>query len=117
VLALDGFAVPSPSRTVDLVVGGKIVRFDRRSVAAQLAVRVLARRPPSLDRVEVAARVTPGVPVRRATGRGVAFLLDDQLWRISSENVAAANSSVSTDITPQQWDAYEHGLDLAGPPR
>jgi hypothetical protein len=117
VLALDGFAVPSPTRTVDLVVGGKIVRFDRRSVAAQLAVRVLAKRPASLDRVAVAARVTPGVPVRRAPGRGAAFLLDDRLWSIPSENVGTANSSVPLDITPQQWDAYEHGLDLAGPPR
>jgi hypothetical protein len=117
VLALDGFAVPSPSRTIDLVVGGKIVRFDRRSVAAQLAVRVLARRPVSLDRVEVAARVTPGVPVRRAAGRGVAFLLGDRLWPISSENVGTANSSISQDITPREWDAYERGLDLAGPPR
>lgn len=117
VLALDGFAVPSPSRTVDLVVGGKIVRFDRLSVASQLAIRVLARRPTSLDQVEVAARVTPGVPVRRADGRGFAFLLDDRLWRITTENVAAANSSISQAISPQQWDAYDSGLDLVGPPR
>ncbi|TDV48973.1 beta-xylosidase [Actinophytocola oryzae] len=117
VLALDGFAVPSPTRTVDLVVGGKIVRFDRRSVAEQLAIRVLARRPVSLDKVEVAARVTPGVPARTASGRGVAFLLDDRLWRITSGNVAAANSSTALSVTPQQWDGYERGLDLVGPPR
>jgi len=117
VLALDGFAVPSPSRTVDLVVGGKIVRFDRRSVAEQLAIRVLAVRPPALDQVEVAARVTPGVPVRQAAGRGIAFLMDDRLWRITTANVAAANSSPTLDITTQEWDAYERGLDLVGPPR
>jgi len=117
VLALDGFAVPSPSRTIDLIVGGKIVRFDRRSVAEQLAIRVLARRPPSLDKVEVAARVTPGVPVRQAAGRGLAFLMDDRLWRISSANVAAANSSTPLEITTQEWDSYERGVDLVGPPR
>jgi hypothetical protein len=117
VLALDGFAVPSPSRTVDLVVGGKLVRFDRRSVAEQLAIRVLAVRPPSLDQVEVDARVTPGVPVRTAPGRGIAFLMNDRLWRITTANVATANSSVTQDITQQQWDGYERGLDLVGPPR
>lgn len=117
VLALDGFAVPSPMRTVDLVVGGKIVRFDRRSVAEKLAVRVLARRPPSLDQVEIAAHVTPGVPAQTAPGRGTAFVIDDRLWRIASTDVAAANSSDTIPMTAQEWDAYERGLDLVGPPR
>lgn len=116
-LALDGFAVPSPARTVDLVVGGKIVRFDRRSVAEQLAVRVLARRPPGLADVTVAAHVRPGVPVRQAPGRGIAFLLDDRLWPISSANVATLNSSPVGETTQQEWDGYERGLDLVGPPR
>jgi hypothetical protein len=117
VLALNGFAVPSPTRTVDLVIGGQIVRFDRRSVAEKLAIRVLAQRPESLNKVKVAAHVTSGVPARKATGRGIAFLMDDRLWRITSENVATANSSASLSITPQEWDGYERGLDLVGPPR
>ncbi|HEX6353844.1 beta-xylosidase [Actinophytocola sp.] len=117
VLALDGFAVPSPTRTVDLVIGGQIVRFDRRSVAEKLAIRVLARRPPSLDKVKVAAHVTPGVPVRQSADRGIAFLMNDRLWRIASTAVATANSSTSLDITPQEWDAYARGADLVGPPR
>lgn len=117
VLALDGFAVPSPSRTVDLVVDGRIVRFDRRSVAEKLAVRVLAQRPRSLAEVKVAAHVTPGVPVRQAPGRGAAFLMHDKLWPISSLDVAALNSSIVGDLTTEEWDAYERGLDLAGPPR
>lgn len=116
VLALDGFAVPSPSRTVDLVRGGKLVRFDRRSVAEQLATRVLATRPRSLDEVEVAAHITAGIPARTSAGRGFAFLINDRLWTISSEKVATANSSVTLSITPQEWDAYERGLDLLGPP-
>ena len=117
VLALDGFAVPSPSRTVDLVVGGQIVRFDRRSVAEKLAVRVLATRPRALDDVEVAAHVTSGVPVLQAPGRGMAFLMDGQLWSISSPEVATLNSSVVGNATEEEWDGYGRGLDLAGPPR
>jgi hypothetical protein len=117
VLALDGFAVPSPSRTIDLVVGGQIVRFDRRSVAERLAVRVLAHRPPSLSKVRVAAHVKPGVPVRQAPGRGMAFLMDDKLWSISSPDVATLNSSVVGEATEEEWDTYGLGLDLAGPPR
>jgi hypothetical protein len=116
VLALDGFAVPSPARTVDLVVGGRIVRVDRRSVAEELAIRVLARRPPVLDRVEVAAHIKPGVPARTAPDRGTAFLLDDRLWRIP-QAAADANASVTAPLTAGQWDAYERGLDLVGPPR
>ncbi len=117
VLALDGFAVPSPSRTVDLVVGGKIVRFDRRSVAEQLAIRVLAKRPPALDQVPVAAHVRAGAPARQAKGRGAAFLLDDKLWRIGPPSAAVANSSSVFEVTPEEWDGYERGLDLVGPPR
>jgi hypothetical protein len=117
VLALDGFAVPSPSRTVDLVRGGKIVRFDRLSVAEKLAVRVLAKRPPVLDKVKVAAHITAGVPARKAPGRGFAFMINDRLWPISSEAVATANSSASLTISTREWDAYERGLDLVGPPR
>jgi hypothetical protein len=117
VLALDGFAVPSPSRTVDLIVGGQIVRFDRRSVAEKLAIRILARRPDALAGVTVAAHVKPGVPVRQAPGRGIGFLLDDRLWRISSAEVATLNSSAVGDTTAQEWDGYERGLDLVGPPR
>jgi hypothetical protein len=117
VLALDGFAVPSPSRTVDLVVAGKIVRFDRRSVAEKLAIRILAKRPESLDQVPVAAHVTPGTPAVQATGRGSGFVLDDKVWPISSPEVAALNSSVAAELSPTQWDGYARGLDLAGPPR
>jgi hypothetical protein len=117
VLALDGFAVPSPMRTVDLVVGGQLVRFDRRSVAEKLAVRVLARRPASLSEVEVAAHVTPGAAARVAPGRGTAFVVDDRLWRVTSPDVAALNSSITMPMTPQEWDGYERGLDLVGPPR
>jgi hypothetical protein len=116
-LALDGFAVPSPNRTIDLVVGGQVVRIDRRSVAEKLAIRILAHRPPSLDDVKIAVRITPGVPARQSPGRGTAFLVDDQLWRVGSADVATLNSSSALAVPPQEWDAYERGVDLLGPPR
>lgn len=117
VLALDGFAMPSPARTIDLIVGGQVVRFDRRSVAAKLAVRVLDRRVAAIDRVKVAAHVTPGVPARQANGRGTAFLLDGKLWRIASPDIANLNSSAPLSVSPAEWDGHARGLDLVGPPR
>jgi hypothetical protein len=33
--------MPSPTRTMDPVAGGKVVRLDRRSVATELAGQVL----------------------------------------------------------------------------
>lgn len=116
-LALDGFAMPSPRRTIDLVVDGTLVRIERRSVAEKLAVRILDERVPALDRTAVAAHVEPGVPVRRTKGRGVAFLIDDRLWQVRSPDVAALNSSPVLDMTRAEWDAYERGPDLLGPPR
>jgi hypothetical protein len=60
--------------------------------------------------------------VRRAPGRGAAFLIEDRLWRISSPgvssaDVAASNSSAVGETSQQEWDGYERGLDLVGPPR
>jgi hypothetical protein len=115
-LALDGFAMPSPQRTIDLVVKGAFVRVDRRSVAEQLAVRVLDERVPALDEVEVAARLKPGAEVHRAPGRGTGFLIDDKLWRFAPADVPALNDSVVTELSEAEWDDYETGPDL-DPPR
>lgn len=116
-LALDGFAMPSPQRTIDLVVDGAIVRIDRRSVAEKLAVRVLDQPVPALSHAKVAARLKPGEAVRRAQGRGIAFLIEDRLWLVHSEEVAALNSSAVLDVNEQEWDSYQSGPDLLGPPR
>ena len=70
-LALDGFAMPSPQRTIDLVVKGALVRVDRRSVAEKLAVRVLDDRVPALDDVDVVARLKPGAEVHTAAQAAV----------------------------------------------
>ncbi|MCC5698202.1 hypothetical protein LH612_34225, partial [Klebsiella pneumoniae] len=41
VAVLNGFAVPSPVRTADIIHNGVKVRVERHSVAAELATRVL----------------------------------------------------------------------------
>ena len=117
VMALNGFAMPSPQRTIDLVVGGQVVRIERRSVAERLALRILDERLPVLDQLEVAAHIGPRVQAREAPGRGVAFVVDDRLWPVGSAEVASLNSSDPRPMTVAEWDDYERGVDLFGPPR
>jgi hypothetical protein len=108
---LDGVAMPSPARTVDLVVDGRVVRVDRRSVAAELAGQVLEQRVPALDTLPVSARLPSGAKAVSAAGRGVGLVLDDgKLWPLRRPQVAAANDSPVVDIGPQQWDAYPMGF-------
>ncbi|GGM70296.1 beta-xylosidase [Longimycelium tulufanense] len=112
---LDGFAVPSPERTIDLLTGGKALRVERRSVAEAMAVRVLDKRPAALDNVDipVAGWVKPGVPAVRAAERPLGFLLaDGRLWPIGSEEVAKLNSSRISDVTTSRWDSYPPGPNL-----
>lgn len=102
---LDGFAVPSPENTVDLVLGGEVIRVERRSVAGRMAVAVLDRRPPVVDRLEVVERIPAGVPALRAPDGRVGLLLgDDRLWLFRAAEVAAANSSPVTDVSQDEWD-------------
>ncbi len=110
---LNGFAVPSPQRTLDLVLGGKVFRIDRKSVAQALGATVLADRPTGLNGVEIAEHIPPGAPVVRAQDRGVGFLLDDKVYPIGSPAVAQANSSEVDDILDATWDSYSAGPALA----
>ncbi|HWM03094.1 MAG TPA: beta-xylosidase [Actinophytocola sp.] len=116
-LALDGFAMPSPQRTIDLVVNGVVVRVDRRAVAEKIAVRVLDERVPALAKVPVMARLEPGAEAVDAPSRGVAFVLEDKLWRVGSAEIAGLNSSTVSTVPEAEWDGYERGPDLEGPPR
>ncbi|MGQ0837409.1 beta-xylosidase [Actinokineospora sp.] len=110
--ALDGFAMPSPQRTVDLVLAGQVVRIERRAVAERLAVRVLDQRVPALDAVPVAARLSAGAKAIR-TDFGVGLVLDDKrLWAIPDPTVARVNSSPVAQVTQEQWDAYDRGPNL-----
>jgi hypothetical protein len=110
---LDGTVMPSPARTVDVVAGGIVLRVDRRSVAAQLAGQVLEQRVPALNTVPVTTRLQSGAKAVRAAGRGTGFVLaDGKLWPLRRPEVAAANDSPVTEISPQQWDAYPMGFPL-----
>lgn len=106
---LDGFAVPSPMRTVDVVHGEARVRLDRRSVAQLLVPKVLDNWIPALEGLPVLGTIHSGAPAWRSPSGEVA-LQDDQgrLWTVVPEAVAA-NGSTLTDVTQQQWDAYQHG--------
>ncbi|TDQ01198.1 beta-xylosidase [Labedaea rhizosphaerae] len=106
---LRGYAFPSPQRTMDLVVGSGVVRVDRRSVAAKLAVAVLDHPVPALAGVPVLARLKPGAPARTAPGRGVGLLLDDgKLWTVPAA-AAALNASATATVTPEEFDGYAGG--------
>ncbi|WP_158892169.1 beta-xylosidase [Amycolatopsis anabasis] len=110
---LDGFAMPSPMRTIDLVTGGKLLRVDRRSVAERLAEHVLDRRLPELDRILVAARLPAQARALLAPGPGVGFLLDDgRLWPVTVPGLAALNDSPVEAVTNEQWAAYPAGSPL-----
>ncbi|GLZ43168.1 beta-xylosidase [Actinokineospora sp. NBRC 105648] len=111
--ALEGYAVPSPQRTIDLIRDGRVVRVERRSVAERLAVRVLDERVVALDTVPVAARLSAAATAVRAGAR-VGFVLDDdRLWTIPDPAVATLNSSTIATVTQGQFDSYERGPDLA----
>lgn len=112
VSALDRYAVPSPENTADVVVGGEVVRFERRSVAEKFARRVLSRRPAGVDSLPVAVRVPAGARAVRGPDGAVGLLLDGTLWVVGSAEVAALNSSPITDVTAAQWAGYRQRPEL-----
>ncbi|RZQ65618.1 beta-xylosidase [Amycolatopsis suaedae] len=110
---LDGFAMPSPLRTMDLVTGGTVVRVDRRSVAGELAARVLDTRLPQLDRAPVAAHLRSGAEAFRSTAFGLGVVLDDgRLWPVRSAKALQLNGSVPQAITDERWRTYPAGSAL-----
>ncbi|WP_216216386.1 glycoside hydrolase family protein [Amycolatopsis aidingensis] len=110
---LEGTAMPSPVRTMDLVTDGTVVRVDRRSVATALADRVLDRRLPQLDGIPVTARLRPGAEAVNAPESGMGLVLDDgRLWPIRSRQAAELNDSAVRPITDRAWDAYPAGSAL-----
>ncbi len=113
-VVLDGVAVPSPERTMDLVVGGEVVRLERRSVTDRLARSVLDHRPAIVDQLPVAARIPAGAQaVRSPDGRTGLLVDDDQLWLIGSDEIAALNSSEVRQTTPDEWRTYTAAGDLS----
>jgi hypothetical protein len=109
-IALNGFAVPAPQRTVDLVLGGRLFRIDRRSVAEAMGAHVLPERPPGLAGVAPVAHVVAGAQAVRAPAKGVGLLLDHKVYPVASEAVAVANSSAIAEVSPSVWDGAGQAL-------
>lgn len=112
--AFEGVAMPSPQRTIDLVADGKLVRIDRRSVAAVLAGEVVDERLKVVDRFPLAGRLSAEARMVRAPGRGVGVVLDGKLFVLPDAGAAALNDSRVEDVTDQVWDGYPAGFPLAG---
>lgn len=116
IAVLDGVAMPSPVRTMDLVVSGRIVRVERRSVATELAATVLDSRVPAIEGVPVTARLAPGAPALRAEGTGLGMLLDDgSLWPVDgaeAPTVPELNGSTVERISESEWNSYPAGVVL-----
>ncbi|KJK50335.1 beta-xylosidase [Lentzea aerocolonigenes] len=104
---LNGFSMPSPERTADVVVGGKIVRFERGSVAAKYASGMLARRPKIADSLKVAVRVPAGVPAVRSPSRQLGLLVNNKLMIMNALEAAELNSSEVTLVSQEEWDRFE----------
>lgn len=109
---LDGVGVPASDRTIDVVIGGKRLRVERRSVAAALASRVLDQPISLVEQLPLLARLPAGVPAVRAADRPPGLILDGKLWAVPSDAVTQQNSSPSSDIPASQWDGYLKGPDL-----
>jgi hypothetical protein len=111
---LNGFAVPAPDRTVDLVAGGRLVEVERRSVAQSLAVGILDEPLAAISGLPVAAHLKAGATVVSVPGQPLGMVLDDgRLWTIGSPAVAELNSSPVTTVSAAQWNAYPRGSDLS----
>ncbi|GAA3875214.1 beta-xylosidase [Saccharothrix violaceirubra] len=112
--ALEGFAVPSPENTVDLVLKGQVVRIERRSVTDRLATKVLDHRPAIVDKLPVKARIPAGAKAVRSPDGTVGLVLGDdkKVWLVDAEEIAALNGSTVTAVSKQTWDGYQPVRDL-----
>jgi hypothetical protein len=111
----DGVTMPSPERTMDLVRNGKLVRVDRRGVAAVLAGELVEHPIPAVENLPVTTRLRAGAQAVVAAGRGVGLVLaDGTLWGLPDGGIAGGNDSPVREITPAQWDAYPRGSSLVG---
>lgn len=117
VTLLNGFAVPAPDRTVDIVVGGRLVEVERRSVALALAAGIVNDPPAAVLSLPVAAHLRAGCAIVTAPGRPPAITLGDgKLWQLGAQQatqLAQLNSSPVVTVTGDEWDAYPRGTDLS----
>ncbi|HEX3779256.1 MAG TPA: beta-xylosidase [Pseudonocardiaceae bacterium] len=111
---LNGFAMPSPDRTVDVLANGKLIDFERRSVALAVATGMLDTQVPALADLPIQATIdagsaavtTPGEPVGLEATNGILCL-------VSGADTAQLNSSIVVPVTSATWDGYPGGCDLS----
>ena len=111
---LNGFAMPSPDRTMDLLVNGKFVDFERATVAQALAVGTLGQPVSALSGVPVEATIQAQAMGVSATGEPVGLVATNgHMCVVGSPNVAQLNSSTVQLVAPTAWAAYPGGCDLS----
>jgi hypothetical protein len=111
---LNGFAMPSPDRTMDLLVNGKFVDFERATVAEALAVGTLDTPVPALAGVPVEATINAQAAGLTASGEPVGLIATNgRLCVVGSPNTAQLNSSPVQSVDPAAWAAYPRGCDLS----
>ncbi|MBB5908861.1 glycoside hydrolase family protein [Actinoalloteichus hymeniacidonis] len=109
---LDGYAVPAPDRTVELVIDGTRVRIERRSVAEKLAHRVLDEPVPAVAELPSDGTLASELPGVQVADGPVGLLTEDRLWVVGGKDVADLNGSRITEVTPQEWAARRNIRDL-----
>jgi hypothetical protein len=111
---LNGFAMPSPDRTMDLLVNGKFVDFERATVAQALAVGTLDAPVPALAGIPVAATINAQAAGVTASGEPLGLIATNgHLCVVGSQNAAQLNSSQVQSVNPAAWAAYPGGCDLS----
>jgi hypothetical protein len=111
---LNGFAMPSPDRTMDLLVNGKFVDFERATVAQSLAVGTLAAPVPALAGLPVEATIMAQTAGVSTGGQPLGLVATDgHLCLVGSADAAQLNSSTVTTVDAAAWAAYPRGCDLS----
>lgn len=111
---LDGHGVVSPQRTVDIPVGGGVLRVDSRSVATALTSTIIDEQIPALAKAPVLARLgRDATAVRTANGPVGMRLSDGKLWIVGDPRVAQLNGTPVRTVSQQEWDSYPRGVDLS----
>ncbi|HEY2697124.1 MAG TPA: beta-xylosidase [Pseudonocardiaceae bacterium] len=111
---LNGFAMPSPDRTMDLLVDGKFVDFERATVAQALAIGTLDAPVPALAGLPVEATINANATGVSTSGQPIGLLSSNgHLCLVGSSDAAQLNSSTVQPVNPTAWAAYPGGCDLS----
>jgi hypothetical protein len=111
---LNGFAMPSPDRTMDLLVDGKFVDFERATVAQALAIGTLDAPVPALAGLPVEATINANATGVSTSGQPIGLLsTNGHLCLVGSSDAAQLNSSTVQPVNPSAWAAYPGGCDLS----